>query len=194
MHACTGRQLLDWIDDELWTIELGGEIVEGDDMLVAERGRLIARVDSWNARTAGEFSEACAWRSRDYALRALRRVGLTEDAKRLVDAFDLRGMRDAAAAAADSTDGEAAEIAAFAADTVSLVEGDRPDSWRAGPRLRAPEQTPGAIAANLSFVVANTAGREASASAETAYEQAFEQERAWQLDWLERRLGVPLGG
>ena len=192
MHACTGRQLLDWIDDELWTIELGGEIVEGDDMLVAERGRLIRRVESWDARTAGEFSEACAWRSRDYALRALRRVGLTEAASRLLDAVDLREMQDAAAAAADSPDGQAAELAGFAADTVSLVQGDRPDAWRTAPRLQAPEQTPGAIAANLAFVVANAAGREAGASNESAYEDGFEEERAWQLEWLERRLGISL--
>ena len=50
VHACTPRQLLDWIDDELWEIELDGEIVEGDAMIVAQRGRLLGRIDAWNDR------------------------------------------------------------------------------------------------------------------------------------------------
>ncbi|MBW3593287.1 MAG: hypothetical protein KY396_06310 [Actinobacteria bacterium] len=194
VHACRGHQVLPWIDDELWAIELRGEILDQSDMLIAESGRLLTRVEGWDARAATEFAEACAWRSRDYALRALRRVGLTDEANRLVEAASLGEMQAAAASAARTSGGAARELTGFAADTVSLTHGERPDAWAAPsrPRLRAPEQTPGAVAANLAHVVAHAAGREAVAAGRT-YEQGYDEERAWQLEWLEKRLSVSLG-
>jgi len=193
VHACTPRQLLDWIDDELWEIELDGEIVERDAMIVAQRGRLLARITAWNDGMAQEFAEACAWRARDFAFRGLRRLGLTEEAERLVETAELAEMQTAAVAAFESTDGAAAELSAFAADAVSLTQGRRPEMWDADahPGLHEPEQTPGAIAANLAFVVAHTAGREAvDAGAEADYGAAYESEREWQLAWLTERLGL----
>ena len=193
VHACKPRQLLDWIDDELWDIELDGEIIERDVMIVAQRGRLLSRVAAWNDSTAQEFADACAWRARGFAFRALRRLGLTEEAERLVATAELEEMQTAAVAAFERTDdGAAAELTAFAADTVSLARGRRPEMWDAGhPGLHEPEQTPGAIAANLAFVVAHTAGREAvTAGADTDYESGFEAEREWQLTWLTERLAL----
>lgn len=193
VHACTPRQLLDWIDDELWDIELDGVIIERDAMIVAQRGRLLARITAWNDRTAQDFADACAWRARGFALRALRRLGLTEEAERLVATAELAEMQTVAVAASHSTDGVAAELTAFAADTVSLARGRRPEMWDADahPGLREPEQTPAAIAANLAFVVAHTAGREAvSDGAGADYEDGFEAEREWQLAWLTERLAL----
>lgn len=193
VHACTPRQLLDWIDDELWDIELDGEIVERDAMIVAQRGRLLGRIAAWNDRTAQEFADACAWRAREFALRALRRLGLTEEAERLVTAAELAEMQTAAVAAVERSDGAAAELSGFAADAVSLARGQRPEMWDPDvhPGLHEPEQTPGAIAANLAFVVAHAAGREAvAAGADADYDNAFEAEREWQLAWLTERLGL----
>jgi hypothetical protein len=193
IHACTPRQLLDWIDDELWEIELDGVIIERKAMIVAQRGRLLSRVSAWNDTTAQEFTEACAWRARGFAFRALRSLGLTEEAERLVATAELEEMQTAAVAAFERTDGGAAELAAFAADTVSLARGRRPEMWDADahPGLHEPEQTPGAIAANLAFVVANTAGREAvTEGAGADYEDGFEAEREWQLAWLTERLAL----
>ena len=194
VHACTPRQLLDWIDDELWEIELDGEIVEGNAMIVAQRGRLLARLTAWDDRTAKEFADACAWRAREFALRGLRRLGLTEEAERLVDTAELAEMQTAAVAAVERSDGAAAELSGFAADAVSLAQGRRPEMWDEHPGLHEPEQTPGAIAANLAFVVAHTAGREAvDAGAEADYARGFEAEREWQLAWLTERLGLRAG-
>ena len=197
VHACTPRQLLDWIDDELWEIELDGEIIERDAMIVAERGRLLARITAWDGKTAQEFADACAWRTREFAFRGLRRLGLTEEAERLVDTAELAEMQTAAAAAFERSDGSAAELSAFAADSVSLARGQRPEMWdvHAHSGLREPVQTPGAVAANLAFVVANTAGREAvAAGAEADYARGFETEREWQLAWLTERLGLRASG
>jgi len=196
VHACTPRQMLDWIDDELWEIELDGEIVERDAMIVAQRGRLLARVTAWDDRTAQEFADACAWRSREFALRGLRRLDLTDEAKRLVDTAELADMQTAAVAAVEQSDGAAAELSGFAADAVSLAQGRRPETWDTSehPGLHEPAQTPGAIAANLAFVVAHTAGREAvDAGAEADYARGFEAEREWQLAWLTERLGLRAG-
>lgn len=196
VHACTPRQLLEWIDDELWEIELGGQIVERDAMIVAQRGRLLARVTAWNARTAQEFADACAWRAREFAFRGLRRLGLTHEADRLVKTAELAEMQTAAVDAFEHSDGGAAELSGFAADAVSLARGRRPEMWDVDvhPGLREPEQTPGAIAANLAFVVAHASGREAAtAGAESDYSRGLEAEREWQLTWLTERLALRPG-
>lgn len=194
VHACLPRHLLEWIDDELWEIELDGEITTSDVMVVAGRGRLVARVPGWDAATAQEFADACAWRSRDFALSSLRRVGLTEEAQRLVGAVELGELQAGAASAFERAEGAAAELSGFAADAVSLALGRRPEMWDAERpvTLAAPAPTPGAIAANLAFVVAHAAGREAVAASgsDAAYDEGFAAERAWQLAWLTGRLGI----
>ncbi len=194
VHACTFGQLLDWIDDELWEIELAGEIVVGDVMVVAERGRLVGQVTRWDAATAQEFADACAWRTRDHALGSLRRVGLTDEAAQLVGAVELGELRAGAVAAFERAGGAAAELTGFAADAVSLAQGRRPEMWEADrpATLSESAQTPGAIAANLAYVVAHAAGREATAASgsEEAYDAGFAAERAWQLIWLAERLEI----
>ena len=196
VHACRPRQLLDWIDDELWEIELDGEIVEGNAMIVAQRGRLLARIEAWDHRAAKDFADACAWRARDFAFAGLRRLGLTEEAERLVETAELADMQTAAVAAFERSDGGAAELSGFAADAVSLVQGRRPEMWGEAvhPGFHKPEQTPGAIAANLAFVVAHTAGREAAlAGTQADYDRGVEAERERQLAWLTERLDLRAG-
>lgn len=198
IHACKAGQLLDWIDDELWEIELGGELVESDAMLVAQRGRLLRRVDAWDGAAAHEFADVCVWRARDHALSSLRRVGLTDEAQRLVGAVELGELQAGAVSAFERSDGAAAELSGFAADAVSLAQGRRPGMWDTeGPAtLQEPVQTPGAIAANLGFVVAHVAGREAVAAtgSEAAYGGGLAAERQWQLGWLAERLGIRTDG
>jgi hypothetical protein len=74
VHACRTEELLDWLDDELWEIELAGDVRTGEDMLVAERGRLVRRLERWNDGLATEFAGACAARAAgtDFAEDALR--------------------------------------------------------------------------------------------------------------------------
>ena len=195
VHACTLGRLLDWIDDELWEIELDGKIAASDVMLVAERGRLLRQVTEWDSSTAQAFAYACAWRARDHALPSIRRSGLADEAERLGDAAELVEVQASAVAAFEGSDGAAAELSAFAADVVSLAEGQRPEMWSEQPVvLEEPIVTAGAIAANVAFVVAHAAGRAAVAAtgSESAYDDGFAAERAWQLDWLVGRLGLPV--
>jgi hypothetical protein len=64
VHACRPGDLPFWINDELWEVELAGEVAEGERKLVAERGRLVARVEGWNADAAQEFGDTSAARAR----------------------------------------------------------------------------------------------------------------------------------
>ena len=68
IHACTVHQLPQWLGEELWTIELAGEIVRTDAALVASEGRLLARVEAWSAAARTAFGQDCAWRARENAI------------------------------------------------------------------------------------------------------------------------------
>ncbi len=185
IHACAPADLLDWIDDELWEIELGGEVVRGEGLLVAERGRLVRRVDLWNAASARAFTETCAWRAREQAFAALREVGLTAEAEALVVAAELSQLQRAAAAVGQG-DGPGADVAALAADVVSLAQGQRPDAWM-NEAVDDLDASSAATAANVAFVVAHVVGRRAAAAG-ADYGAAFAAERAWQLNQLTGRL------
>lgn len=191
IHASLTDDLLNWLDDELWEVELDGDMIALGGMVVAQRGRLLRRVDAWDESTASAFAADCALRARHRALGALRRVGLTEEAERIVQAAGLDQVQAAAATAHEATaDAGAAELTGFVADAVSLAAGLRPDAWRDSVGTStAIAQRPAAIAANVAFVVAHVAGREASAAnpgdARSSYEAAYNAERAVQIAWLE---------
>jgi hypothetical protein len=143
VHACRlGVGLLDWIDDELWRIELEDAVDVADDVVLAARGRLVSRIDAWDADAARAFASACKRR--------------------------------------------ASELASpeFAADAASLLTGGRPETG-AMPSADGPP-TPGAIAANVAFVVAHAV---AMAGTE-AYEDGYLAERRWQLEWLADHLNL----
>jgi hypothetical protein len=50
-------------------VELGGEIVDEGTVLVAERGRLLSRIDQW-PHVSLAFAEACAERALELSARA----------------------------------------------------------------------------------------------------------------------------
>ena len=64
VHAVTTEDLAAWLHEELWRIELDGETVAVDGVLVGRRGRLAGRVEGWNPGAAREFARACAGRAR----------------------------------------------------------------------------------------------------------------------------------
>jgi hypothetical protein len=67
IHACRSSELPRWIDDELWRIELDSIEQERDGLLVARRGRLVDRIDGWNAETSRELARTCAARAVEFA-------------------------------------------------------------------------------------------------------------------------------
>lgn len=63
IHACRVHDLPYWIDAELWRIELDGDVTEGTRKVVAERGRLVDRVEAWDAGAMHGFGLECAARA-----------------------------------------------------------------------------------------------------------------------------------
>jgi hypothetical protein len=65
VHGVEREHLVRWLQPELWRVELDGEMLRADTVLVAERGRLVERVDEWSAGLARELMEHCAARARE---------------------------------------------------------------------------------------------------------------------------------
>jgi hypothetical protein len=64
VHAYRPEALPFWLDEELWAVELDdAEAAEDDGLVVSRRGRLLRRVEAWDAEAAGAFALACAERA-----------------------------------------------------------------------------------------------------------------------------------
>jgi hypothetical protein len=161
--------------------------------LIAERGRLVRRVEAWDADAAHAFALACARRSAAVAAAVVRAAGNDDLANRLAAADDPAAILAAAVAALAVLDDEKQKaVVAFSADMAELITGNRPDTWlHTGTPVRA-VQTPGAVAANAGFVAAHVAGFAATVAGadESIYATGFAAERAVQLDELARLAGL----
>ena len=191
VHALRTRHLVDWIDDELWLIELADDVEEIDDMLVARRGRLLRRIQSWDQEAAREFGENCIWRARDLAAESLGRAGLERERAALQTADGLGSLQARAAAEARSVTGAAADALVYLADAVQVSRGGWFETYVGHPGAGA-TATPGAIAANIGFVVATAAGSVAADAAgrPDAFDDGWDAERQRQLAWLTQRLDL----
>jgi len=190
IHALRAEALLGWIDDELWTCELGGAIEDDGDVLVAERGRLVDRIQAWNEVSAYGFARDCATRGRRLVVEALRGGGHEEGARELEN-LDAESFAATASDVAARLPSGAASLVMVAADTTALAE-ERRVAQRE-PLLRshleavaASRSTYGTIAANVAFVVS----RSTASLHPDGYQTGFSAERAWQLDRLLDRVGL----
>ena len=60
IHASTVEQLPQWLGDEIWEAELGGEVLKTEPALVAARARLVRHVNEWDEAARMAFCQACA--------------------------------------------------------------------------------------------------------------------------------------
>jgi hypothetical protein len=81
IHVCRAQDLPFWMYEELWAIEIEGDVLEGVDMLVASRGRLVHRMAGWTRPGQKRFVEAC----RDRAAAILDRT--PPERRKHADAF-----------------------------------------------------------------------------------------------------------
>jgi hypothetical protein len=103
VHACRPSDLPYWLRHELWEVELDGDVVEGERLVVATRGRLVRLVDAWDRRTARAFGAACAAEAR-------RRVANSPELEEIV------------ASAEGAAGAENAPVAAFAAARLAELQ------------------------------------------------------------------------
>jgi hypothetical protein len=165
IHACRVSDLPWWLADELWEIELDGSVRADAHKILAPAGRLLSRVDAWTPASAQEYADACAWRTRDTAVRALLQAHHEQAADRL-----------AGCATLDELLATARELARDVADTrISLtIAGD--GAFRA---LTGAPPTAAYIAAHAALRLDGPPG------------YAVERER--QSRWLVQRLGLRFG-
>ena len=176
VHACRADDLAWWLSAQLWEIEIDGAVLQDDPhTLVAERGRLVARVAGWPA-VGPDLARWAAERTRRHAVSVLRALGPTADpAVSPADAGALEGCADldelaaVAARLADHPHPDAAMAAALVADNLA----DLPNPVEA------------------CHTSARAAGHHGSIGGSPAdYEQAFAAERRAQSRWLADRLGL----
>ena len=70
IHACRASDLPYWTAAALYEIELEGRVEEHALKLVAARGRLVRRVDLWNAGAQAAYGRMCVDRARELAAAA----------------------------------------------------------------------------------------------------------------------------
>jgi hypothetical protein len=161
-----------WLDEELWNIELAGMRAERDHLLLAERARLLAWIDSWTDPLAWELVTACARRVAGQAAIALRDDGRGDEAARLERASDLGELERTASSAADNL-GAAGRLAGSVADVCFYARDARVGARAAG------------VAAKMSAYA--LAGE---VKDERGFDERLTKERAWQAAWLVDRLGL----
>lgn len=181
IHASRPAAVGFWINEELWEMELGGDVVEAGTKLVAPRGRLVHRVAEWSAGVARELVGVTALRARDTAVAF---CGNGSD-----DAVDAPGAPDALAAlAACPAPGELgpAAIAAYRA-----LPGGSEERTAVGFVVDAVHFLDAHVC-HTPYVSACAAAHAASArtASRTHWRAALDAERAWQSAWISDRLGL----
>ena len=122
IHACRVRDLPIWLDDELWAIELDGEVIEGERKIVATRGRLTQRLEQWAPDVARGFGRFCAQRTRERVGFLPFLSGFVADVDRFVSQNRIPIAGFAAARAAELRDGAGAYEAERLAQASWLAE------------------------------------------------------------------------
>jgi hypothetical protein len=162
IHACRPSDLPWWLADELWEIELEGDLQRDQHKIIAPAGRLRSRIDDWTPACAQAYADACAWRAQERAVEALNRAGYRHEAHQLAACPTL----DDVLAATRKLAGDIAET------RVSLtIAGD--GAFRA---LTGAPPTSAYIAAHAAMRLDGAAG--------------YAAERTWQAHWLVDRLGL----
>jgi len=118
VHACEPGDLPFWLQDELWVVELRGDVARGRHKVVGAGGRILGRVEAWDDAARREFASACVARVRELAARrpdAAAHLGDLEQVGPQASAAAIASLAARAAEAVDGTKGYDAERAAQAA-------------------------------------------------------------------------------
>jgi hypothetical protein len=160
-----------WVDEELWSIELAGTLAQRDHLLLAERARLLGRIDAWTDPLAWEFVAVCARRVAREAATALHEDGRADAAVQLETAKDLADLELAASAALDHPS-PAGRLAGYVVDVCFYARDAR-------------------VAARAAGIVAKMSAYALAGEVEAReYDRRLANERAWQAAWLVDRLGL----
>lgn len=188
VHACAVGTLVEWLDDELWEIELEGPVVEVDGELVAPAGRLLRRLENWDDECARAFVGECVANTVTRAAQTLVRAGREADAEALRAAGSAPAPEAAILQLARDVADEPTSPVLFLADVARLKRGGRPEGVDAASSAVEGGPTAAALAANIGFVCAHIAAQLAEQESAGAYDESFVRERLGQSNWLAEKL------
>jgi hypothetical protein len=175
IHGCRPSDLSYWLGDNLFELELDGDVVEARHKVVARRGRLVRRIDDYTM-AARELCAVVTWRARDVALTLLESSPHSELANAFRAATTLDEIEALGAAVGDSFPTE---------DDVGLACGMAVDSAHFAHAGEAAVHSP--------FIAACAVGHANAISAPNprqAFDEAFNAERREQSGWLADRLSL----
>jgi hypothetical protein len=183
IHACSEEHLVEWLDDELWQIELADPVLEADRELVAPAGRLLRRLDAWNDESARAFTRHCVDNTVALAAESLAQAGRANEARTLAASRSRQDAERRVLQLARFEDDQTSPVL-FVADVARLERGGRPELDKKAPTADAGGPTAAALAANLAYVCAHIAARLAERENAGAYDESFARERRGQSTWL----------
>ena len=139
LHATDAAHLLDWLNVEMYEVEIdeGRGLIVGPDKIGFRRGRLVRRIEAWNERNARLFACDCAEDALQYAAPDARET--LECAIYVARCYadgeatlkELAAARAAAWAAARDAAWDAARAAAWAAARDAAWGAARAAAWAA---------------------------------------------------------------
>jgi hypothetical protein len=181
IHGCRPADLGFWLNEELWEIELDGDVVEAETKVIARRGRLRRPIAEWAGDVARELVEVTAFRTRDIAVAFCRNGSGTHPAS-----------PDAAGAVADlagCTAGE--ELGRRAVAAYKALPSDSQERTAVGFVIDAAHFLDAHVC-HTPYVAACAAGHAASArtGSRAEWEIAVTAERRWQSAWITDRLNL----
>jgi hypothetical protein len=162
IHACRPSDLPWWLADELWEIELHGQVQVEEHKIIAAAGRLRSRIEAWTPACAQEYADACAWRAQGRAVEALAHAGHARAARQLEACATLDDALLAARQFADDIPETRISLTIAGDGAVRALTGAPPTSAY--------------IAAHAAMRLDGPAG--------------YAAERTWQSQWLVERLGL----
>jgi hypothetical protein len=188
VHACPQERLVEWLDDELWQIELDGPVVEADGDLIARAGRLIRRLEGWDDECAQAFVRQCVDNTVALAAASMARAGREFEAEALTASHSQPDGELKVLELARKLEEEQATSVLLLADVTRLERGGRPEHDKEAPSAYDGGPTPAALAANLGYVCALIVARLAEQESAGAHDDTFARERLRQSAWLAEQL------
>lgn len=171
VHACRVEDLGWWLGYDLWEIELDGDIQMSRHKVVGRRGRLVRCIANYR-EAVDEMSIIGVWRSRDWAVEALRNVGRSTLADELSAVETLAELRQVREVMPDTDTDTVGLAVGYAIDAAERLEfGELPES---------------------PFVTACASGHRAAGGADTQadFDRGYAAERQHQSAWLADKLSL----
>jgi hypothetical protein len=162
IHACRTTDLPWWLADDLWEIELDGQVQFHEHKVLAPAGRLLSQVEGWTPSCAQKYADACAWRAHERAVEALTRVGHATAAGELAACTTLDDVLAVAARLAEAIPDAQIILTIAGRGAFRAITGAPPMS---------------------AYIAAHAARR-------LDGPDGYADERAWQTNWLVEQLGL----